>query len=130
MPAFFEKMGDSLKNLGNRASDSIEISKLNGKIKAEKAAIAELQGQIGAYYYRRHEAGQAGDPGAAEWIAAIDSHNAAVAELQAEIARIQAEAETPAPEAPQGAPAALCAQCGQGNPPGTKFCGACGVRCE
>jgi len=145
MPAFFDKVGGLAKNLGSKASDSIETTKLNGKIKAEKTAITELQQKIGEYYFQLHEAGQEADPNTAEWLAAIDGHNAAVAELQAEIARIQAEAAQPVPaaavpgavyaapipEANYGAAqGAFCAACGHENPAGTKFCGGCGAKLE
>ena len=135
MPAFFDKLGGIAKNLGDKASDSIETTKLNNKIKAEKAAITELQRQIGEFYYQQHGAGQAGDPGAAEWIAAIEGHNAAIAELQAEIARIQAENAAPAAAAaptaePTTTQGVFCAACGHENALGTKFCGGCGAKLE
>ena len=149
--ALFDKLGGIAKNLGDKASDTMATTKLNGKIKAEKAAIAELQQKIGAYYYERHAAGQEGDPAAAEWLAAIDGHNAAIADLQAEIARIQAEnAAQAAPAAPQAYPQAapipqpipvpvqadappaaapaFCTACGAQMAPGMKFCGSCGAQ--
>jgi len=133
MPTFFDKVGGLAKNLGNKASDSIETTKLNSKIKAEKTAIAQLQQKIGEYYCQLHQAGQPGDPGAAEWLAAVDGHIAAIAELQAEIARIQAE--SPAPQAAAAAPVpdsqdVPCRACGHENPAGTKFCGGCGAKLE
>ena len=145
--AFLDKLGGIAKNIGDKASDSVQTTKLNGKIKAEKTAIAELQQKIGAYCYERHAAGQAGDPGAAEWLAAIDGHNAAIAELQAEVARIQAEnaaQAAPAPPASAGAdpiPQAIpvpvaaeapapsfCTACGAQVTPGLRFCGSCGAQ--
>jgi len=134
--AFFDKLGGIAKNIGDKASDTIETTKLSGKIKAEKTAITALEQQIGAYCYQQHQAGQACDPGAAEWLAAIDGHNTAIAELQAEIARIQAAAAAPAPEpmpvaepAPAEEAARVCA-CGAAVPAGMKFCGECGARFE
>ena len=135
MAAFFDKLGGIAKNLGDKASDSVNISKLNGKIKAEKASIIEQQQKIGEFYYQQHLAGQEGDPGAAELLAAIDGHNAAIAELQAEIARIQAEnaaqaAAAAAPAAPAQPQGLFCAACGQENPVGTRFCSGCGSKLE
>ena len=134
--AFLDKLGGIAKNIGDKASDSMQTTKLNGKIKSEKAAITELQQKIGEYYYQQHAAGQAGDPGAAEWLAAIDGHKAAIAELQAEIARIQADPEPEPAPAPAPAPAPepalgrFCTACGAQVAPGLKFCGSCGAQME
>ena len=37
--AFFDKLGELTKSVGDKTNDMIETNKLNGKIKAEKAAI-------------------------------------------------------------------------------------------
>jgi len=139
--ALFDKLGGIAKNLSDKASDSVNTSKLNGKIKAERAAITELQQKIGAYYHQQHIAGQAGDPAAEEWLAAIDGHNAAIEELQAEITRIQAESAAQAAPEPMAAPIPVpvavpqgqgifCTACGQENPAGTRFCSGCGSKLE
>ena len=133
--AFLDKLGGIAKNIGDKASDSIETTKLGSKIKAEKSAIGELYGKIGEHYYELHQNGQAGDPGAANMLAAIDGHNAAIAEMQAEIARIQAapaqEEQAPIPMPAQEEEALrVCAACGAAVPAGMKFCGECGGKVE
>jgi membrane protease subunit (stomatin/prohibitin family) len=139
--AFLDKLGDIAKNIGDKATDAIETTKLNSKIGSEKTAIAECMRQIGEYYYGKHRAGEADDPGAAELFAAIDGHNRTIEETRAEIARIQAENEAQAAQAtqaaavPTAAPAAetegtACPSCGTSNPSGTKFCVECGGKIE
>jgi hypothetical protein len=136
--AFLDKLGDIARNIGDKATDAIETTKLNSKISAEKTAIAECMRQIGEYYYGKHETGEPDDPGTAEFFAAIDGHNKAIADTQAEIERIQAEnaaqvqsvaasdAQTPALVADE----IICTACGKGNTPDTKFCCECGGKLE
>ena len=144
--ALLSKLSGFAKNIGDKASEAIETTKLNSKISTEKNAVAECMRQIGEYYYEKYLTGEC-DPDIAELCAAIDGHNKAIADTQAEIARIQAEtaAQTQArtaSAAPQAqaspalaqAPAAQagfpCPSCGAINPPDTKFCAECGAKME
>ena len=156
--AFFDKLSGMAKNIGDKASDSIEITKLNNKIKAEKAAISAACQKLGEFYYAQHAVGEDFAPGAAEFLADIDARNEAIGQLQAEIERIQAEAaaakaaaaaaqaaaaaaaaapyQAAAPvvvaapaEAPAEVPAAArVCACGAVVPEGMSFCGSCGAR--
>jgi ribosomal protein L40E len=138
--AFFEKLGDLARNIGDKTGDAIETGKLNSKIKAEKTAIAECMRKIGEYYYGKYKEGEEADPAVSEIYAAIDGHNGTIEETQAEIARIQAEntaatqpVPAPAASAVPAAPAAagiVCQSCGASNPVGTKFCSECGAKIE
>ena len=149
--ALLNKLSGFAKNIGDKASEAIETTKLNSKISSEKNAAAECLRQIGEYYYEKYQAGVC-DPDIAELCAAIDGHNKAIADTQAEIARIQAEtaaqtqartaqaqastaaAQAQASPAPAQAPAAQagfpCPSCGAINPPDTKFCAECGAKVE
>ena len=136
--AFLDKLGDIARNIGDKTTDAIETTRLNSKINGERAAIAECMRQIGEYYHTRHQAGGPDDPDIAELLTAIDGHNTAISETQAEIARIKDEsvkqaAQTTAPVAVHGAPAPIgvaCPSCGAMNPAGTKFCAECGGKLE
>lgn len=140
--AFFDKLGDIARNIGDKATDAIETNKLNSKINAEKTAIAECMRQIGEYYYGKHQTGDPDDPAVAEIYAAIDGHNKAIADTQAEIIRIQEEnsqqteqagvAETVIAVAPDYTAAGdiACPSCGKLNSAGTKFCCECGSKLE
>ena len=143
--AFFDKLNDLARNIGDKANEAIGTTKMNSKINSEKAAIVECYRQIGELYYKRHQEGSPDDPETAELLLTIDKHNEVIAETQAEIARIQAEnaaqqAKAAAPAAPAAAVmapgavegtapipgGAICTSCGKANPPGTRFCSACG----
>lgn len=60
--AFFDKLNDLAKNVSDKANDAIETTKLNNKINAEKAAIAEDFKKIGEYYYAKHATGETTTP--------------------------------------------------------------------
>jgi predicted nucleic acid-binding Zn ribbon protein len=128
----------NINKIVDKATDAIEITKLNSKISAEKTAIAECMQQIGEYYYGKHQAGEPDDPGAAELYAAIDGHNKAIADTQAEIERIQAEnaaqggnsgSESVSGDS-QSTAGIVCPSCGKANPAETKFCQECGAKLE
>jgi hypothetical protein len=130
--AFLDKLGDIARNLGDKTTDAIETTKLNSKIGSEKTAIAECMRKIGEYYYQKRNSGEFSDDGAAELFAAIDGHNQAIADAQAEIERIKTETARTAGTVP--APSAggevACLSCGKSNISGTKFCCECGAKLE
>ena len=142
--SLFGRLGDIARNIGDKASGAIETSKLNSRIDAEKSAIAESMRRIGEFYYQRHQAGGVHEPEIAEIFAAIDGHNATIAEIQAEIVRMQEESAAQAsaaqaaqvlaqpsiPVAPPAPAGVICPICGASNAPGTKFCGTCGAKLE
>jgi len=144
--AFFDKLGDLAKNLGDKTTDAIETNKLNGKITAKKTAVAECMRKIGESFYQRYKDEGFTDDKMCELFTAIDGHNAVIEEAQAAIngikeaaAAAQQPAETPAsiPAPPDeglttatdGSGSITCA-CGQSNPTGTRFCGSCGGKLD
>ncbi|MDR1765865.1 MAG: zinc ribbon domain-containing protein [Lachnospiraceae bacterium] len=146
---FLDKVGDFAKNIGDKANEAIETTKINSKISGEKAALSKELEKIGQFYYERGLAGGDVAPELAPVFQAVADHHAAIASLQEEIKRI--EAETAARSVPQpqpqaqpyaapggfapagGAPAGggvVCPSCGKENVPGTKFCNECGFNLE
>lgn len=91
--AFFDKLSEMAKNIGDKTNDAIETTKLNSKINGEKKAIEAEMSKLGACVYAMHTAGSPFEGEAAEICSVIDEHNRAIAEIQAEIERIKAEAE-------------------------------------
>jgi len=93
--AFFEKLNEIAKNVGDKAGEAIETTKLNSKINSEQNAINAVMKQIGEFCYNKYtETGAAGE-GIAEFCAAIDGHKAAIAQAKAEIERIKSENTAP-----------------------------------
>ena len=127
--AFFDKLNQVAKNIGDRTTDAIETTKLNSKIAAEKLAANEELLKIGQHYYDLYLVGQA-DEVILEYCRAAKSHLDTADQLQAEIARIKAEneAQKHASAAPSGG--ITCPSCGASLPAGTKFCNSCGQRLD
>ena len=51
--AFFDKLGEITKNVGDKTNDMIEINKLNSKIKTERTAIETVKAELGALYWAK-----------------------------------------------------------------------------
>lgn len=126
--AFFDKLNDLAKNIGDKTNDVIETTKLNTKINSEKSAISELMRQIGELYYEKYTAGEQTLPETAELCAAIDTHNQAISAAQAEIEKLKSESIPSV--APTMASGINCPTCNTVNAPGTKFCQQCGAKLE
>jgi predicted nucleic acid-binding Zn ribbon protein len=128
--AFLDKLNTFTKNVSDKANDVIELTKLNSKINSEKAEIDGLLKKIGSYYYEKHMAGEAVDSGIAEMIAAVDAHNAAIRETEAQIKALKEEPAAAAPAAAAPIGGIVCPSCGKQNVAGTKFCSECGGKLE
>ena len=102
--AFFDKLGEITKNVGDKTNDMIEINKLNSKIKTERTAIETVKAELGALYWAKFEAGTQLDDDAAALCAKMKGSFEAIAGFEAEIKRIKEENEKkpePAPEKPK-----------------------------
>ena len=129
--AFFDKLNQVAKNIGDKTNDAIETTKLSSKISAEKSAAAEDMKKIGEHYYNLFAAGGEVAPEVLEFCQSAKAHYDAAAAAQAEIERIKAENEAEKSPAPIAAPAGnACPSCGASNAPNTKFCQSCGAKLE
>ena len=134
--AFFDKLGDLAKNIGDKTSDAIETNKLNSKINTESAAAGEELKKIGAYYYELFATDGAAAPEVLEFCQNAKAHYDASAQAQAEIDRIKAENEAaqaaadPIPASTDDSGEPICPACGTVNTPGTRFCCECGGKLE
>lgn len=129
--AFFDKLNQVAKNIGDKTNDAIETTKLNSKINAEKSAATEDLKRIGEHYYNLFAASGEAVPEILGFCQSAKAHYDAAAQAQAEIERIKAENEVakvaPASTAPVGA---VCLSCGTANGAGMKFCQNCGTKLE
>lgn len=128
--AFFDKLGNIAKNIGDKTGDAIETTKLNTEISSKKREVSQLKQKIGDFYYDKYKTGGIVDPEAIEFFTEIDALMLEVNALQAEINKIKGESEQkPAPAA--SAPVGIkCANCGTVNEIGKKFCSDCGTSLE
>ena len=74
--AFFDKLGDLAKNIGDKTTDAIETGKLNSKIGSETAAAAAQLQKVGEFYYAKFAAGEQVSPEALEFCQAAAAHYA------------------------------------------------------
>ncbi|NCB29809.1 MAG: zinc ribbon domain-containing protein [Clostridia bacterium] len=124
--AFFDKLNDLAKNVGDKANDAIETTKLHSKINGEKTEIANLCRQIGEYYCAKYAAGDCPDPEVSPLIAAVGTHKATIAEAEAQIRELKEETPAASTVSPPAADGIYCTACGEKNGEGTKFCRNCG----
>jgi len=137
--AFFDKLSDLAKNIGDKTTDAIETGKLQSKVNSEKNLAGEELKKIGEFYYNLFASGGEAAPEVLEFCQSAKAHYDAAAEAQAEIDRIRAENEAEkaaaaaaaAPVVP-AAPAVglVCPACGTVGSPGVKFCQNCGGKLE
>ena len=132
--AFFDKLNQVAKNLGDKTTDAIETTKLNTKIHSERNAAEEELKKIGEYYYNVYANGGSVAAEVVEFCEKAKGHYDAIEGAQAGIQQIKSDNEAvkaaPAP-APQPAPAGnVCSACGAVNAEGTKFCFECGNKLE
>ncbi len=145
--AFFDRLNDFAKNLGDKTNDAIEIGKLNNRINSERNAAKEDLRKIGEYYYGLYTEGIEVAPEVMEFCMNAQAHYEAAAAAQAEIDRMKEENEAQKAAAAQAAAEAqaqaaaqtaqtqsaagnVCPSCGTVNQPGIKFCQECGTKLE
>ena len=145
--AFFDKLNQVAKNLGDKTTDAVETTKLNTKIHTEKKALEEELKKIGEFYYNVYANGGSVAPEVLEFCQKAKEHYDAIEGAQAGTNQIKAENEAakapaytaqtaPVYEAPvtpvvEAAPAGnVCSACGALNSEGTKFCFECGNKLE
>lgn len=80
--AFFDKLTDVATNIGDKASDVLETTKLKSKISSEKKAIEMELAEIGRIYYEKLKAGEEVTPETAEISARIDAHYSIIEETE------------------------------------------------
>ena len=144
--AFFDKLNQVAKNLGDKTSDAIETTKLNSKINSEKNAAGEELKKIGEYYYHVYVNGGSVAPEVLEFCQKAKTHYDAIECAQANINQIKADSEaaktgtsvqmTDVYEVPVESVVEvvstenICSSCGAVNDNGTKFCLECGNKLE
>ncbi|MDY0234984.1 MAG: zinc ribbon domain-containing protein [Gudongella sp.] len=128
--AFFDKLGDIAKNLGDKTGDAIETTKLNSEISSKKREVAQLKQKVGIIYYDKYKMGEAEDPEALEFFAEIDKLMVELNELQMEVDKIKGQNESK-PVVPTSAVEGVkCPSCGTINDTEKKFCSECGTKLQ
>lgn len=127
--AFFDKLGDIAKNIGDKTGDAIETTKINTEIASKKREVSLLKQKIGVFYYDKYKNGESIDPEALEYFVEVDALMLQVNDLQREIDMIKGENEAKAMSKSTDL-GIKCSNCGRVNEVGKKFCSDCGSKLE
>lgn len=123
--AFFDKISEMAKNVGDKTGDMIEVTKLGGQISDAEKRIVDQKKAIGEYCWTQYIANVQLDPEIAKMCASIKEDEELIARTQAEIRSIKADKAV----APVVVEAGMlrCQECETPNPEGTRFCQNCGA---
>ncbi|MGI6751985.1 MAG: double zinc ribbon domain-containing protein [Anaerovoracaceae bacterium] len=117
--AFFDKLNDIAKSIGDIANEAIGSNKLYSRMSEVQTAINDLMNQIGEHYYRKYRLGESVDEEVYYMMEEIDQHHDVLKDLELQLtANKEAEKD------------ALCPVCGRLNDPGNRFCQECGNKLE
>lgn len=139
--AFFDKLtaaanaaknaaASAAKTAGEKANTTIEIGKLNMKIKAENTSIEEFKTQIGDLLWAQYQEGTVTDPQVVALCESIGVANANILELQAKIDELKAHAESEAAPETAAPIERHCTKCGAVVADDARFCNSCGARLD
>lgn len=81
--------GEAAKKAAEKTQDTIEISKLNTKIREEKDNIEKLKAEIGTYFLGKFDSGELTDAFVATKAQSIETINGVIAELESKMAGIK-----------------------------------------
>lgn len=131
----FDKLSKAAKSVASKGADSLEITRINGKIANERSAIETIKVQIGDYYWRLYEAGDELDDEVGEFCLEIQDIEETILELENEIKNImnrnkKAENDDAKEEAAPLTGVLKCPRCQTVNKPEAKFCKECGYQFE
>lgn len=126
----FNKLSGIAKNIGGKANEVVESTKLSVKISGEKDKVLENQRKIGEYYYQKLVGTPGVDADVKEYFDAITQSQADIAEYEKqkdEEAQKNAGSifDTGAEEAPKEI---ICPNCGAKNDPQNQYCYNCGAK--
>lgn len=130
--AFFDKLNQVAKSLGDMTSDAIETSKLNGKVAAERLAATEQLTKIGEHYYNKFLANGEVDSEVIEFCNKAKEHMDLADATQAEIDQIKLQKEEAGAAQVNATTSSskCCPSCGMTLGEGVKFCQGCGTKIE
>ena len=157
--AFFKdltkKITEGVQDASEKASELVEVQKLNSAIKKEKSAIDEVNQQIGEKIFALYQSGESLPDMFSADFQTITNHLQTINGLEANIREIKGEPPIEAPPQPQvavpaappapvteapaaegsaeGQPAAaanFCPECGSKLTEGQPFCGECGTKVQ
>lgn len=121
---FMDKVNDIAKKVGDKATELVELGKLNVKVQSETAEVEALQKKIGEICFGKYRAGDELDPEIENICISIEKHKRSIAETQRTIHKMK---ETPADPIDMAA-MGYCPYCGAELVKEARFCPKCGQK--
>lgn len=121
--AFLDTLETITNNIGEKANNAMEISKLNSKLSAANKSILAVKKEMGNYCWEQYSHGKRFDD-------KLNSLCEKIKASQEDIERIKADIEKIKEETPPIIPKKVkpvCPKCGEPAEDGMKFCGVCGT---
>jgi len=128
--SLFDKMNLMAKNVTEKATDAIEITKLNTKIGEENKNIIENQRKIGEIIWSKFEIGEGIPPEVTALCETIRLSKGSIDAIVQEIQKLKDEQVSTSELNTHEQIKAKCPACGSENAEGTRFCGECGAKLQ
>lgn len=87
--AFLDKVQQAARTVGDKASDAVEITKLESKIHGEKKTMNEALQKIGEVYFEKYLAGEELDAEVIEFCETIKAAKSNIEGYEAEKQRVK-----------------------------------------
>ena len=126
--AFFDKVSNIAKSAADKTGEMVEVSKINLKINECKGKVAAGKTQLGEYYWKKYESGEALDDQAMEICAQIKTENDTIEQYNNEIQKIKGAEVKGAEGGAAPKAGAFCTSCGADVSGGKSFCPGCGAK--
>lgn len=81
--------GEAAKKAAEKTQDTIEVTKINAKIREEKDNIEKLKAEIGTYFLQKFDSGELMDAFVATKAQSIETVNGLIADLESKLAGIK-----------------------------------------
>ncbi|MEA5018514.1 MAG: zinc ribbon domain-containing protein [Erysipelotrichaceae bacterium] len=116
--SIFDKIGEGVKNLTEKATDVVEVTKISSKINAEKNVIGNLKCRLGDIVWENFVKGETLQADMLEICHKIKESELIILKFEEEIERIK----------PSEAKPTKCKKCGAELKVNAKFCPDCGEK--
>ena len=127
--SFYDRFGQFVDDVTGKTNDAIEMGRLNTKIHGERVKSDRMKKRLGQFYYEQHKNGGQIEPGAMEYVVAIEESETLITKFKSEIERLKKEFGADPKEKNEQAPyreIKICGNCFKDNGKDAQYCQQCG----